>query len=183
MDLNLLSWADRTHQTHQRSPWKPNSSWPTSLAFLSWALCKIQYLGLARERGLCNYTVFVCLFVCLNASKKSSSGTGIVHLLQVLKGFSGQFFSFSIRGFPATVRVAVHLLTLLKCSHFSIPWASFWLTSWLTAGQVSVDLKRHSSQEWLLWDSAAVSVEALALLDLSSLSLKLQALFSWSQTK
>lgn len=73
--------------------------------------------------------------------RKSSSGTGIntCTYCKFSKVSQGSFFSFSIRGFPATVRVAVHLLTLLKCSHFSIPWASSWLTSWLTAGAVSLD--------------------------------------------
>lgn len=120
------SWADCTHPAHQHPPWKPNGSGPTSLAFLNSALCKIQNLGLARERGsaIIKKSGFVCLFVCLNASKELKLWYRYYALTASSQRFLRAVFSFSIRGFPATVRVAVHLLTLLKHSHFSIPWAS-----------------------------------------------------------
>lgn len=127
------AWLGCIHQTHPL--WKPRGS--ATLAFFSSALCETQNVGPARERGCAmkKKSVFVCLF-------EFRRGNPDVVLTQCtycklskvsLSSFFFVFF-FSICGFPARVREAVHLATMLKRSHFSIHWSSSWLTSWLAAG-------------------------------------------------
>lgn len=82
--------------------------------------------------------------------RKSSPGTDPEPLLQVLKVFSGQFFCFH-SWFSGHGQSSCARSYSAETSHFCIPWASSWVSSWRTAGPISADLIRPSRQR-ALWD-------------------------------
>jgi hypothetical protein len=69
--------------------------------------------------------------VCVYSDKKTALALTLCTYYKLSKGFSGQF-SFSIRGFPATVKVAVRLVTLslLHPLGFLLPPDDKLATSW-----------------------------------------------------
>ena len=137
-----LSSAKLQSLNSPRRSRKPNLRRPGSLALLNQARCQIWNLRGAGER-LCSDKEKRRSLVIIQGRKSSPS---TVRSLQVLKCFSGQFFFFH-SWFSGHGQRSRALSYDAETSHFSIPGASSWVTSWLTAGELSADLRSHSRQE------------------------------------